>query len=153
MHGFAVAAALAPQGDVGRVWSLSRPLVYRAVAKLEAAALVDVKRVEPGAGPTRRVLTATRRGRRQLDAWLAQPVEHVRDVRTLFMLKLLFLARAGRSSAALVEQQRLIIEPITHSLAAQAASATGFERTLLLWRQASADAVLAFLDAHGAGSS
>ncbi len=151
-HGFAIAGALAPGGDVGRVWSLSRPLVYRALAKLEEASLIEVTRVEAGAGPQRRVLAPTRQGKRRFEAWLEQPVEHVRDVRTLFMLKLLFLARAGRSSVGLVDKQRSVIEPIARSLAAQAASASGFERTLLLWRQASADAVLAFLDAQDAGN-
>ena len=29
MHGFAIASRLKPDGDIGRVWSLSRPLTYR----------------------------------------------------------------------------------------------------------------------------
>ena len=33
-HGFAVAARLKPAGDVGRVWSLSRPLTYRSLDQL-----------------------------------------------------------------------------------------------------------------------
>ena len=33
-HGFAVAARLKPAGDVGRVWSLSRPLTYRCLELL-----------------------------------------------------------------------------------------------------------------------
>ena len=51
-HGFAVAARLKPDGDIGRVWSLSRPLTYRS---LDAA---DLRGARPpdrrGAGHRRR---------------------------------------------------------------------------------------------------
>ena len=33
-HGFALARTMAPDGEVGRVWSLRRPLVYRALETL-----------------------------------------------------------------------------------------------------------------------
>jgi hypothetical protein len=40
------------------------------------------------------LVEATAAGRRALTGWLAEPVEHVRDARSLLMLKLLFLARS-----------------------------------------------------------
>ena len=30
-HGFAIAARLKPGSDIGRIWSLTRPLTYRAL--------------------------------------------------------------------------------------------------------------------------
>ena len=33
-HGFAIASRLKPGGDIGRVWSLSRPLTYRSLDQL-----------------------------------------------------------------------------------------------------------------------
>src|ERR1700722_11434648 len=39
-HGFALARALEPEGEVGRVWSVRRPLVYRALETLERKGLV-----------------------------------------------------------------------------------------------------------------
>ena len=42
-HGFALSARLRPSGDVGRVWSLSRPLVYRSLEQLTARDLVRAK--------------------------------------------------------------------------------------------------------------
>ena len=38
-HGFAIARAMAPGGEVGRIWSLRRPLVYRGIATLTGTAL------------------------------------------------------------------------------------------------------------------
>ena len=35
VHGFAVARAMAPGGDVGRVWAMRRPLVYRTLVWLD----------------------------------------------------------------------------------------------------------------------
>ena len=47
-HGFAIATRLKPSGDVGRVWSLSRPLTYRALDQLVRRALVHEVGEEPG---------------------------------------------------------------------------------------------------------
>jgi DNA-binding PadR family transcriptional regulator len=39
-HGFAIARAMAPEGEVGRIWSVRRPLVYRAIETLTGMGLV-----------------------------------------------------------------------------------------------------------------
>src|SRR5690349_3247687 len=93
-HGFALARAMAPDGEVGQVWAVRRPLVYRALETLERMELVRPVRTLPSStGPQRTILEATPAGKRALKKWLSQPVEHVRDVRSLLMLKLLFLTR------------------------------------------------------------
>ena len=62
-HGFAIAARLKPDGDVGRVWSLSRPLTYRSLDQLVARGYVHAVGEEPGiAGGNRTILAATRAG-------------------------------------------------------------------------------------------
>ena len=59
-HGFALARAMAPEGDVGRVWALRRPLVYRAVAQLTERRLVSSGKTVPSPeGPHRTQLKAT----------------------------------------------------------------------------------------------
>src|ERR1700754_2456562 len=81
-HGFAIARALAPGGDVGRVWAMRRPLVYRTVDVLSAQGLLRAAGTEPSEiGPRRTLLEATPGGRERLADWLATPVEHVRDAR------------------------------------------------------------------------
>ena len=82
-HGFAIAARLKPDGDVGRVWSLSRALTYRSLAQLfERGYALEVGE-EPGiAGGNRTILAATRTGRAQVRKWLNAPVSHLRDLRS-----------------------------------------------------------------------
>src|SRR5262245_35252380 len=88
-HGFAVASRLKPEGDVGRVWSLSRALTYRSLHELERRGHIKAVGEEPGiAGGPRTVLAATRYGKSQLRKWLATPVLHQRDLRSELLLKL-----------------------------------------------------------------
>jgi DNA-binding PadR family transcriptional regulator len=95
-HGFAVARELAPGTDLGRILTVRRPLVYRALDRLIEAGFAEAVTIEPGdAGPRRTVLQVTRWGRRRLDGWLAQPVEHVRDIRIDFLLKISLIVRSG----------------------------------------------------------
>jgi DNA-binding PadR family transcriptional regulator len=140
-HGFAVAKTLAADGDVGRVWTVHRPLVYRALATLEQAGLVESLGAEAGnRGPARTRLRATRKGRSAVDRWLETPVGHVRDLRTQLLLQLKMLDRRCRDAAPLASAQLECLAPILSALRRQAATATGFDRLLASWRYESADA-------------
>lgn len=146
-HGFAVAREMASDGTIGRVWSLPRPLVYRAIDTLRAKGLVEERGREPGArGPHRTILGPTPAGRRLLSRWLAEPVEHVRDMRSRFLLKLLFLERKGGDQTSLIEAQIDRLRPVGDALGRQARSAEGFDRTLAVWRVESVSAVIRFLE-------
>jgi PadR family transcriptional regulator AphA len=147
LHGFAVRKALAPGGEIGRVWSLPGPLVYRALATLEAKGFAEVVGAERSElGPQRTLVTATTVGREALLTWLGEPVEHLRDFRSLFMLKLALLERRGEGRGALLAAQRDRVEPIVAALRHHARTADGFERTLATWRLESARAAVRFLD-------
>jgi len=66
-HGFAIARELQPGSDLGRILTVHRPLVYRALDRLGDAGLVSAGATEPGdAGPNRTVIKATRKGRNAL---------------------------------------------------------------------------------------
>src|SRR5579884_2550097 len=41
-RGFALVKALAPRGEVGRIWSAPTPVVYRAIHSLRAAELIEM---------------------------------------------------------------------------------------------------------------
>ena len=49
-HGFAVAKLLAPGGEVGRVWAMRRPLVYRTLDVLDGRELTHAAGTEPSDG-------------------------------------------------------------------------------------------------------
>ena len=147
-HGFAIAKAMAPEGEVGRIWSVRRPLVYRAVETLSAMGLVRPAGTVPSrSGPQRTVLEATPTGKRTLTRWLRQPVAHVRDARSLLMLKLLFLTRRDADLEPLLTAQRQHFATLADRLTGAADEAEGFDRALLLWRLESTAASIRFVEA------
>jgi DNA-binding PadR family transcriptional regulator len=146
-HGYTVAQRLTPEGDIGRIWSVSRALTYRALGHLLDRRLVRELREEPGiAGGVRTPLALTARGRRMLDAWLEQPVEHLRDVRTEFLLKLQLCQNLNVDHRPLIKAQRRCFEPLAKSLrAADAKGDVGFD-PVVMWRHEYSMATMHFLD-------
>ena len=62
-HGWALAAKLARGGEIGQIWSISRPIVYHALDRLERAGLVRAAGLERGGrGPHRVIYAATPEG-------------------------------------------------------------------------------------------
>lgn len=142
-HGWAVATDLAPGGPAGRIWSLSRPLTYRAIDRLLGAGLLTATGAEPGRGRDRRLLAPTRSGVRCADDWLDAPVAHLRDLRTELLLKLHLRARRGRPLAPFVASQLDALTPILGRL--ERADTT--DDPVALWRREQARATRRFLAA------
>ena len=141
-----VATLTARDGALGRIWHIPRPVVYRALGRLEEAALVAPSAAESGPGPRRTPYSTTAAGHRELRAWLDAPVRHVRELRSQFLLKLALHERRGTSSADLVARQREVLDSIVHTLAAERRASSGFDDILIAWRSSTATAALAFLD-------
>jgi DNA-binding PadR family transcriptional regulator len=146
-HGFAVARAMAPDGEIGKIWSLPRPHVYHAIDGLTEKGLIEpAGTIASPTGPRRTVLRITPSGRRALTKWLHTPVEHVRDARVLFLLKLLFLDRGARDPQPLLLAQRKRFDALADRLATTMSNADGFDRTLLRWRLETTTAAVRFID-------
>lgn len=123
-------------------------MVYSALDNLEQWALVQPTATVPSdSGPLRTILEATTSGTAALNDWLEEPVERVRDARSLLMLKLLFLTRRGDNVAPLLSRQREVFTAHARQLASAAEDAAGFDRALLLWRLHSTRAVIEFTHA------
>lgn len=150
-HGFAIAARLKPDADVGRIWSLSRALTYRSLEQLTIRGLVRPVGEEPGrAGPNRTVLTATRAGRARFRQWVHTPVEHLRDLRSELLLKIVLAADNDIDITDTIEAQRArigeflaVVVPSAGDDGQDGADATDIVR---LWRTEFAHAALRFLD-------
>ena len=143
VHGFAISKALAPAGQVGRVLTVRRPLIYRALDRLVEAGLAAAVHTEPGdAGPERIIHRITPTGKRRLKGWLAEPVQHIRDMRIEFQLKLTLLSRSGQSPLTLVRAQRDVLQP---TLAALDGITDEPPDHVELWRQHNAAATDAYL--------
>jgi len=146
-HGFALAKELDVDGDLGQIWTVRRPFVYRALAHLEQLSLVAQEGVEPGrAGPRRTVFGPTPAGRAAVDRWLATPTAHVRDLRTRLLLQLRVLDRRGRDLAPLAAAQLRQLAPLVRGLADQVGERSDFGRLLAQWRLEQANAAVRFLE-------
>ena len=137
-HGFAIARLTAPGGELGQIWHIPRPVVYRSLGRLLDAGLITPTAIESGRGPQRTIYTATAQGRQAAARWLDTPVEHIRDVRTQLLLKLALLDRARRDPTDLLRQQRAVLEPIAAAIKAERPQGKGFDATLLAWATAAA---------------
>ena len=142
-HGWALGTMLAPDGELGRIWTLSRPLTYRAIDGLADKGLANRRGTSGGHGRERVALGATAAGRRTATRWLDAPVQHLRDVRTELLVKLALRDRAGLDSQALLSAQQRLFEPVIDALTS--AHGAGQDR-VDLWRRESARAVRRFLD-------
>jgi len=144
-HGFAVAQLTTRDGELGRVWQIPRPVIYRAIGRLAEAGLITAQATEPGQGPQRTIYAATAAGSAAARTWLDTPVEHVRDIRSHLLLKLALLHRRGSDASDLIRRQRAALEPIARAIDSDSPH-DSFETVLLAWRRANAAAAITFLD-------
>jgi PadR family transcriptional regulator AphA len=145
-HGFAIAQLTAPQGELGRIWQIPRPVVYRAIGRLLDAGLLVPGAVESGRGPQRTLYSVTPAGAAAVRRWLDTPVEHIREVRSHLLVKLALLDRAGSDPSGLLERQKAALAPIAQAIEAERPGPHSFDATLLAWRRATTAATLNFLD-------
>ena len=139
-HGWAIHEELAPNGEIGRAWTLSRQLVYRAIDSLEETGLVRRAAPKDGGGADRVIISPTARGKKHATAWLDQPVEHLRDVRTELVVKIMLRRRASLPIASfIIEQEAAFSEVLSAIESVPATTAVD------MWRHESASAVKRYL--------
>ncbi len=143
-HGWAVSTALAPDGDIGRIWSLSRPLTYRALDQLAIDGFIEKMGTAPGGGRSRTLLDVTERGRSANVEWLDAPVVLPKDVRTELLVKFALRDRAGMPLEPLAQNQRSLFAPLLSG--ATPPAATDF---VALWRSEHLLAIDRFLSSFG----
>ncbi len=140
-HGWALGTLLASEAELGRIWSLSRPLTYRAVDSLVERALVQ--RDDPQGAPRREraTLRATPAGRDVTTQWLSTPAAHLRDLRTELLLKVVLRQRAGLEIASLLDAQIDLLDDTITALTTPGPH----DDVVALWRQENARAARRFL--------
>jgi len=140
-HGYDLARHFAPDGSLGAVLTHSRPVVYRAIKQLESMGLVTSSEAVGVRGQLKWTLTCTGAGRRAAREWLTNPVEHLRDMRSDFLVRVLLLQRAGEDTREFVRIQRAALETRTNHILANTN-----RDAVSLWRREQARAALRFLD-------
>jgi PadR family transcriptional regulator AphA len=139
-HGWAIHDELAPTGQIGRAWTLSRQLVYRAIDTLEADGFVKRAKPKDGGGGDKVIISPTAKGKAHAQQWLEEPVAHLRDVRTELVVKIMLRERAGLSLLKFIEIQRETFIPLI-----QAIENSPADTPVDMWRRESASAVKRYL--------
>jgi DNA-binding PadR family transcriptional regulator len=150
-HGWSLAAILAREGELGSIWSMARPLVYTSLRRLEADGCIETAGIERGdRGPHRVIFKATSKGEKLAREWLVQPVEHVRDIRSLFLVKIVLTQRLGHDPEPLLVSQRSVMTPFVGWLEARLDDvdpvADPTEATVLSFRLETAQSTVRFID-------
>jgi len=147
-HGNAVSRLVGPGGDLGQIWRVPKGVVYRCLDRLSDLGLIRSAGAEPSPqGPVRLLVEATEAGRVAAESWQHRPVQHTRDIRSELLVKLALLHRSGTDPHDMLVAQQALLVPIARALRDRMATATGFDRTLLLWRYETVSATVRFLDA------
>lgn len=146
-HGYAVGAAMAPQGELGQIWSLGQPLTYRTLQVLKSWGLVEVAAIKPGdQAPHRTEFQATTNAKRMVTRWLETPEPHVRDMRSSLLLKIHLLRRRERSPAKLLIAQRDLLSSQADGLGTPCANESEPNALVRRWRLTMTQAALEFVE-------
>lgn len=139
-HGWALREELATNGELGRAWTLSKQLVYRAIDSLEESGLVKRAAPKDGGGADRVTISPTPAGKRMAMEWLDTPVQHLRDVRTELVVKIMLRERFQLPMKSFVDAQRELFEPLLAAI-----EKTPADTAVNMWRRESASAVKRYL--------
>lgn len=123
-HGYDLARSFAVGCALAEIVRLSPSHLYALLGRLERDGLITGHREEVSAYPPRRVYELSDAGKEAISRWIDQPVEHPRDMRIEFPLKLYLARRLDPDrAAALVARQRTLFssyvarlerEPLPH---------------------------------------
>ncbi len=80
--------------------------VYATLSRLARDGKVTAADVEPGAGPDRKRYAITEHGAREVEAWLAEPVEPEPHLQTVLFAKVVLALMLGRSAEGYLDSQR-----------------------------------------------
>ncbi len=150
-HGWSLATTLSREGEIGAIWSVARPLVYTGLRRLETEGMIVTTGLERGQrGPHRVIYGPTPAGRKAVRDWLLQPVEHVREIRSLFLLKVVLAQRLDLDPKPLLTAQRALMTPFVAWLEARLddvdPSREPTEATVLYFRLETAQTTVRFID-------
>lgn len=101
--------------SISFLWKVHMSQIYPALARLNAAGLVEMDLVPQDRKPTKKVYSITRKGRRALQTWLREPVRD-QGIRELFPLKVFFARNVERETLLDHVQARLERSQATLSL-------------------------------------
>jgi DNA-binding PadR family transcriptional regulator len=111
MYGYEIHQRMSDPGGLGQVWQVKQSQLYSLMGKLEEEGFLSCELHLQETRPARKIFHLTSAGTQVLLDWLHSPVEHSRDMRLDFLVKLYFIQKEG--SEALnqsVQKQREVCQ-------------------------------------------
>ncbi len=154
IHGYELYQRLTAAHDLGLVWRLKEPQLYRLLSRLEEAGYIEAVHAPQTSRPTRRMLHLTDAGQAAFETWVRTPLRHGRDLRLEFLAKLYFARQLGPSVVdSLIGAQQAALEASRRDLEEEAErtqSVRPFDWLVLEFRLGQLRAMLEWLDTCGA---
>lgn len=130
-HGYDLARNFADAQPLANVLRLESGMVYHHLKKMERQGWVESTVEQQPSRPARQVYHLTVAGRAELQRWLTEPVQHTREIRLEFLVKLYFAQRMdGALAATLIAGQLDALRTWLDSLTEQRANADATEQPL-----------------------
>jgi PadR family transcriptional regulator, regulatory protein AphA len=110
MYGYEIHQRMSDPAGLGQVWQLKQSQLYALMGKLEEEGFLSTELQPQEARPPRKVFHLTPSGTQVFLDWLHSPVEHGRDMRLDFLVKLYFIQKEGvEAIRGLIEKQREVV--------------------------------------------
>ena len=128
LHGYELKSSF--DEKVGEFWSLNYGQIYSTLDRLEKDDLVTHDRQAQDKRPDKKIYSITKKGRKELDEWLAAPINRVRALRDEFFIKLVFTGKDNPGPVVeLIEKQKALylrqMNHLTHQKVALKKKAKG----------------------------
>lgn len=132
----------------GRAWYAGKSQTYALLTRLEAAGNIAGRRIPHPSKPPRNIYTITPNGRRAFNAWLSEPVQHIRDLRLEFMAKLFFFTglEIPASEKLLARQRDVCLNKLAIARKQECAATDRFDHLLFRYRVRQIEGVISWLD-------
>lgn len=110
MHGYELHHRLNEMPGISKIWNIKQALFYSKLERLEASGFIEKAHPQNEDGiPARVVLQITDQGKASLMEWIFTPVRKARDLRQIFLGKLIIARRYGQDQAIdLIRKQRQV---------------------------------------------
>lgn len=147
-HGYDLTRQFAADTELGKVCRLEMSMLYGLLKKLEKEGLLTGQDEPLGGHKTRRVVELTPAGRAEFEDWLAEPVQHNREIRFSFLVKLYFARQRSKELVLrLLDGQIEFNQTLLKKLLSQkqAAASRQFEDWVVEYRLEQTNAALRWL--------
>ncbi len=119
-HGYGLTRQFAAHTQLGKVCHLEMSMLYGLLKKLEREELIFSREESVSENKSRRVVQLTEAGRVEFENWLVEPVQHNREMRFSFLVKLYFARTRGSELVLkLLEEQIEFNQALLKQLLAQ----------------------------------